>query len=135
MGDYHLDVARFTNPRDSLKAVWRFKQENEPAHMIDDERMFYDWIEYFRYSQRLRVDGWYGVNPVTNEMTLRPPKRCRCKTRKRFVKLLMADGFSRNEANVLAKRLRYIFSKVGPDECNSYHSLYASYRIVKMRWG
>ena len=29
-----------------------------------------------------------------------------CKTRKRFVKLLMANGYSRNEANEKAKRAR-----------------------------
>lgn len=40
--------------------------------------------------------------PVTWTATVKYPKRQRCTNRKRFIKLLMAEGISRNKANKAA---------------------------------
>lgn len=37
-------------------------------------------------------------DPLTIRMALKLPKNLRCKSRKRFVKLLMSRGYSRNES-------------------------------------
>ena len=37
-----------------------------------------------------------------------PPKQMRCRNRKRFIKLMMARGLSRNEAQQVAKGIRMI---------------------------
>ena len=36
------------------------------------------------------------------ELTIRTPKHCRCGSRKRFIKLMMSEGISRNYAQWLA---------------------------------
>lgn len=52
----------------------------------------------------------YHLTPTEIEgrftFTLKYPKRMRCKSRKRYVKLLMSRGVSRNSANRLADELR-----------------------------
>ncbi|MCC8063709.1 MAG: hypothetical protein LIO70_01325 [Clostridiales bacterium] len=50
----------------------------------------------------------YTSDPVTWTATYTLAKRYRCKTRKRFVKLLMADGISRNTATKAARAVQQL---------------------------
>ena len=63
------------------------------------------------YGNTISNDGeWYGgvkyhLTPTELEgrftVTLKYPKQMRCKSRKRYVKLLMSRGYSRNVANLI----------------------------------
>ncbi|MCD8052223.1 MAG: hypothetical protein LUE89_11205 [Clostridiales bacterium] len=58
--------------------------------------------EFAKFGQNA-VDGFAaGIKGVQCEFEYKPPKRLRCTTRKRYIKLRMADGVSRNRANLEA---------------------------------
>lgn len=66
-------------------------------------------IELTRNEQPAEEPGPEGVMPLAGaEITLniRAPKRWRCRSRKRFVKLMMSEGVSRNSAEWLADFVR-----------------------------
>lgn len=72
--------------------------------------------------------GWLLSNqiaPSTLTATLTIPKRHRCKTRKRFIKLLMADGISRNSANELAWLVRHFY--------RSYWDAYLDHKLFGLK--
>ncbi len=52
------------------------------------------------------MPDYITAEPVTWTATYNTPKRMRCGTRKRFIKLLMAKGISRNKANRAARMVQ-----------------------------
>lgn len=52
------------------------------------------------------MPDYITAEPVTWAATLQWSQRYRCKTRKRFVKLLMAEGVSRNVTNRTARAVQ-----------------------------
>jgi len=47
-------------------------------------------------------DAWDDMD-MSFQIVISPPKTMRCTSRKRFIKLLMAAGWSRNEAAIIAR--------------------------------
>lgn len=64
-----------------------------------------------------------GSKPI--EVELKLSKRWRCNSRKRFVKLLMADGISRDGANLLALVARFYK--------RSYQGAYLRYKLFGLK--
>lgn len=56
------------------------------------------------------IAGMWG--PITFSVTVSIPKAWRCGSRKRFIKLLMSYGYSRNNAAKIAAAIR---TQTGPD--------------------
>lgn len=46
---------------------------------------------------------WPIPEPITLTLHVNPPKHWRCKSRKRFVKMVMGEGWPRNAAESLAR--------------------------------
>ena len=46
------------------------------------------------------------LEPMEFTVRFKTPKRCRCRSRKRFIKLMMSEGISRNYAERLADFVR-----------------------------
>lgn len=71
-----------------------FRPENLPEFTAPED---YDALETGVFSL---------TEPIEFSVTFKISKNGRCKTRKRLVKLLMSRGFSRNDANVLARSVK-----------------------------
>ena len=96
------------------------EQNNTTSYMMiqgsDGEWQKIEWTDIpdllmENYGNTISTDGeWYGgvkyhLTPTELEgcftATLKYPKQMRCKSRKRYVKLLMSRGYSRNVANLI----------------------------------
>ena len=54
----------------------------------------------------LKLESVLPLQEVEFAFTIKAPKRWRCKNRKRFIKLMMSEGISRNYAERLADFVR-----------------------------
>lgn len=90
--------------------------EPENKTVLHDFTMFLGGVPVMRVDIELTRSGQPAEGPgpvrtmpcecVGGSLTVRNPKRWRCRSRKRFVKLMMSEGVSRNSAEWLASFVR-----------------------------